>query len=170
MFFVHFQHYWIAHNCAADAFLYKRGIDYFFDVLVFLSGSSVWMFWNPYTLVEPHKKIEGSEEGGVCFLVVPVHQWNLSRDDTHITSVRIVQFSRSATLLSIYFQTFSACLDLRRLNLNDPISKKLWNNNRTVHVNERNQNKTKPTNVTFKCTAHSVVWFSPQTMQCIIKG
>ena len=107
--------------------------------------------------------------GGVCFLVVPVHQWNLSRDDTHITSVRIVQFSRSATLLSIYFQTFSACLDLRRLNLNDSISKKLWNNNRTVHVNEWNQNKTKPTNVTFKCTAHSVVWFSPQTMQCIIK-
>ena len=67
MFFVHFQHYWIAHNCAADAFLFKRGIDYFFDVLVFLSGSSVWMFWNPYTLVEPHKKIEGSEEGGSAF-------------------------------------------------------------------------------------------------------
>ena len=62
------------------------------------------------------------------------------------------------------FPNFFRPLDLRRSNLNDPISKKLWNN-RTVHVNERIQNKTKPTNVTFKCTAHSLIWFSPQTMQ-----
>ena len=37
-------------------------------------------------------------------------------------------------------------LDLGRPNLNEilpTLSRKLWNNNRTVHVNERNQNKSK---------------------------
>ena len=40
---------------------------------------------------------------------------------------------------------------------------KLWNKNRTVHVNKRNQNKSKakPSNVTFKLISHSIVRFSP---------
>ena len=42
--------------------------------------------------------------------------------------------------------------------------KRVWNNNCTVHVNERNQDKSK-SNVTFKLTMRFVVQFSPQTMQ-----
>ena len=34
---------------------------------------------------------------------------------------------------------------------------KLWNNNRTVHVTERNQNKNKTKHVTFKLTTRSIV-------------
>ena len=34
---------------------------------------------------------------------------------------------------------------------------KLWNNNRIVHVNERNQNKTKLRHVTFKLTIRTIV-------------
>ena len=41
---------------------------------------------------------------------------------------------------------------------------KLWSNNCTVHVHKRNLKKTKPTNITFKLTARSVVRFSPQEM------
>ena len=42
---------------------------------------------------------------------------------------------------------------------------KLWNNNRTVHVNERNKTKTKPSHVTVKLTTRSIVRFNTQTMQ-----
>ena len=45
------------------------------------------------------------------------------------------------------------------------VSNKLWNSNRTVHVNEWIQNKSKPSHVTFKFTTRSIVRFSPQTMQ-----
>ena len=42
---------------------------------------------------------------------------------------------------------------------------KLWNNNHTVHMNERNRSKMKPCHVTFKMTTRSIVRFSPQTEQ-----
>ena len=88
-FFVHFQHYWIAHNCAADAFLYKRGIDYFY-----VSCFPFRLFCvNVLESIYSHRTSQENRREwgwGVCFLVVPLHQWNLSRDDTHITSVRIV--------------------------------------------------------------------------------
>ena len=41
---------------------------------------------------------------------------------------------------------------------------KLWNNNRTVHLNERNQNKNKTKHVTFKLITRSVARFCSQTM------
>ena len=43
---------------------------------------------------------------------------------------------------------------------------KLWNNNRTVHVNERNQTnkQTKKSHVTSKLTTRSIVRFSPQAI------
>ena len=34
---------------------------------------------------------------------------------------------------------------------------KLWNNSHTVHMNERNQNKIKPSHVTFNLTTRSIV-------------
>ena len=69
----------------------------------------------------------------------PKHQKNLfiySRDNTHMTSMKIVQFWRP--LPHVYLRpTFS--LDLGR-----PISNKYPSQNNTMYVNERYQNKTKP--------------------------
>ena len=68
------------------------------------------------------------------------------RDDTHMTSIKIVYFSRLPTPLSIYIQSFSTPLNLGRPTVNETLptlSGKLWNNNRTVYVNDRNQNKNK---------------------------
>ena len=67
------------------------------------------------------------------------------RDDTHMTSMKTAKFLRHPTpsvhLCPKCFHT----LDLGRPILNKPptLSNKLWNNNRTVHVNERNQNNAK---------------------------
>ena len=47
---------------------------------------------------------------------------------------------------------------------------KLWNHDRTVHVNERNQNKNKTKHVAFKLITSSIVWFCPQTCNGIIEG
>ena len=50
---------------------------------------------------------------------------------------------------------------------------KFWDNNCTVYVNKRSQNKCKPSHVTFKLTTGSVLRFICQTMQWLaylIKG
>ena len=64
-----------------------------------------------------------------------------------MTSMKIVKFSRPLTP-SVYLRPkFFHPLDLGRPILKNlwlpTFSNKLWNNNRTVHVNERNQNKNK---------------------------
>ena len=48
---------------------------------------------------------------------------------------------------------------------NQPVLNKVWNNNHTVHMNERNRNKIKPSHVTFKLNTRSIVRF-----RAIIKG
>ena len=49
-------------------------------------------------------------------------------------------------------------------NLETNVSK-IWNINRTVYVNEQNQNKSKTKHVILKLTTRSIVRLSPQTMQ-----
>ena len=78
-----------------------------------------------------------------------------------------------AHLRSKFFHPFG----LGRQILNEhpplPLSNKLWDNNRSVHASERNQTKsktkTKPSHVTFKLTTGSIVRFSPQKCNDIMK-
>ena len=49
------------------------------------------------------------------------------------------------------------------------IVNKLWNYNRTVHVNEIKR-KTKPSHITFELTTRSIVRFSHKQCNGIIKG
>ena len=44
------------------------------------------------------------------------------------------------------------------------LTNKLWNNNRTVHANEQNKTKTKPSHIIFKLAMHSIR-FSPRARQ-----
>ena len=59
--------------------------------------------------------------------------------------MKIVKFSSPPTLLVHLRPTFYQLLDLRRPNLNEPtpLSNKLWNDSRTAHVKEQNQNQNK---------------------------
>ena len=136
----------------------------------------------------------------------------LLRDDTHMTSMKIVQFSRPPTHPCPSTFKFLHPLDLGRLISNEPpstndsqsIKRKhnprmtiifyqvlfinnyshfwysfcnepalfaqlenvndLWNNNRTVHVNNETKTQTKPSHVTFIMTRRSIIRFNPQTM------
>ena len=73
----------------------------------------------------------------------------------------------SLTLLHLGTKEYSICNQPVLFEQLENVNK-LWNNNRTVHVNEQNQNKKKKTShVTFKLTTHSMLQFSPQTMQWI---
>ena len=85
--------------------------------------------------------------------------------------MKIVYFSRPPTPLSIYVQHFPTLLDLGRPFLSEPslaLPNKLWNNNRTVHMEKRNQNKTKSRHI--QLTMRSIVRFSPQTMVSVQNG
>ena len=83
------------------------------------------------------------------------------RDDTHMTSMKIVQFSRPLTL-SVHLLPKS----FLPLHLARPISSEPQSPSDTMIVIKLNQNKKKQTSyVTFKLTMRSIVRFSPQTMQ-----
>ena len=65
----------------------------------------------------------------------------LIRDDTHMTSMKIVYISRPPTHLPIYVNIFVPPPGHGRPILNEPPPtppNKLWNNNRTVPVNKWN--------------------------------
>ena len=90
-----------------------------------------------------------------------------------MTSMKIVYFSRPPTPLSIYVQHFSTLLDHGRPFLNEPslaLPNKLWNNNRTEHVEKRNQSKNKTKSRHIQLTMRSIVRFSPQTMASVMNG
>ena len=90
----------------------------------------------------------------------------------HLAEASLSAFSRLYTLvcavvqnylqififLVFIFRPFFLLSQLKNVN-------KLWNNNRTVHVNEPNQTKKKPSHVTFKMTTRHIVRFSLQTRQ-----
>ena len=63
-----------------------------------------------------------------------------NKSSAHMTFMKIVEFSRPLTPCVNLSPNFFHSLDLGRpvLNESPTLSNKLWNNNRTVHMNGRN--------------------------------